>query len=89
MERFKRRFSIDAPIPYSSARRQSEPVIFSQTPFSSDKVELNNNRRYSTTLTSPGTKLLQSDRSSNYYKYSTNNEVGPHQMFAQCLQIYS
>lgn len=78
MEKYKRKFSIDTPIPYSANRRRSEPVVFSTSP-SGDKggTEARINRRYSTALNSPLANLhgRRESEPERYNKYSTNKEV--------------
>ncbi|KAF6021716.1 hypothetical protein EB796_019975 [Bugula neritina] len=77
MEKYSRRYSVDAPLPYSGARRQSEPVPFMSSPSS----ELTNNnqftRRYSTAQNNP-VSILHGRTDANINrsrKYSTNKEV--------------
>ena len=76
MERFKRRFSFDAPTPYATPRRQSEPVVMGSSELSVGQPRLN--RRYSTAAHTPESKLQALPESleiAKQQKYSTNQEV--------------
>lgn len=75
MERYKRRFSFDAPTPFASPRRQSEPVLVGSLELGS-KPKLS--RRYSTAAHTPESKLHALPESLEilkHQKYSTNQEV--------------
>lgn len=75
MERFKRRFSIDAPIPYSGDRRKSEPVVFANSDYDRQRTAAVPSRRYSTSVNTPVSSLHGNAQTDKHRKYSSNQEV--------------
>lgn len=79
MEKFKRRFSIDAPTPFTTERRKSEPVCFGgKIADIKGAMEIARpGRRYSTSVNSPVSSLHGKAESNTerHNKYSSNKEV--------------